>query len=244
MSDVEWDDILPHLSDADDDLSDQELCDAGGGDHGTTVALRRVGEEVVVAAEPSAKRQYWTVHIPAPRPGSSSEHCLAEEHQVQHHGAGVFLGINRDAGASKAFSLSHKGVRRVRILACDVLEQSDMAMMNQLIQKWRGHAPYFVVGFAAFDCTTESVCFPKLGLDILGWQHLSQHLSRSLWHVMIALQTCCWGPEAVGADGVLWRTFYHLPQFTKMRSRSWRAFVQHSCQCCTTRSAANLRVRS
>ena len=57
MSDVEWDDTLPHLSDADDDLSDQELCDAGGGGHGTTVALRRVGEEVVVAAELSVKRQ-------------------------------------------------------------------------------------------------------------------------------------------------------------------------------------------
>ena len=152
--------------------------------------------------------------IPAPRPRSSAEHCLAEEHQVQHHGAGVFLGINRVADASRAFSLSHEGVRRVRILACHVLEQRDMVMMNQVIQKWRGHASYFIVGFAAFGCRTESVCFPMLGLEKLGWQHLS----RSLWHVMIALQTFCWGTEAVGADGVLWRTFCHLLQFANMRT--------------------------
>ena len=86
-----------------------------------------------------------------------------------------FSGINRIADASRAFSLSHESVRRIRILASRVLEQSDMAMMNQLIHKWRTHAPHFFVGFAAFDCTTESVNF------LLLWIHLDANICRVLF---------------------------------------------------------------
>ena len=56
MSDVEWDDIILHLFDGDDDLSNLEHCDAGGGGHDGIVALRRVGK-VVVAAKHPLKRQ-------------------------------------------------------------------------------------------------------------------------------------------------------------------------------------------
>ena len=114
-----------------------------------------------------------------------------------------------------AFSLSHEGVRRVRILARHDLEQSDMVMMNQVIQKWRGHCVILYRRVRSLRLHDRVSVFSHAGLG------------QTWMAAFIAISVACYdcpadlllgGTEAVGADGVLWRTFHHLPQFANMRT--------------------------